>query len=201
MARQARAKTGHSAETILEVAREILALEGYPSLTIRNIAKRAGVSIGNVQYYFQTKDVLVQELLHSINAQSERAYEHMCATAPQTPAEKFNAFLDFALTNMLDPLHRGLFFQSWAMATSNEHIEQCKEQSVTFLLSALSDLILDLMPRLDDVERHTRASAILALLEGAQLGLIQKEDRFAHPPGMRALIKAEAHDIAMQPPE
>lgn len=45
-------------ETIIKVAREILADEGYDGLSIRNLAKRSGVSIGTIYNYFEDKKVL-----------------------------------------------------------------------------------------------------------------------------------------------
>lgn len=51
-------KINQPKETIIKVAREILQNEGYDGLSIRNLAKRSGVSIGTIYNYFEDKKVL-----------------------------------------------------------------------------------------------------------------------------------------------
>jgi AcrR family transcriptional regulator len=48
--------------SILEGAKNTLVDEGFSGLSFRTIAKRAGVTVGNVTYYFPTKDRLLVEL-------------------------------------------------------------------------------------------------------------------------------------------
>ena len=47
---------------ILEEAKNTLVEEGFSGLSFRTIAKRARITVGNVTYYFPTKDDLLVEL-------------------------------------------------------------------------------------------------------------------------------------------
>src|SRR6476660_10588345 len=47
---------------ILEEAKNTLVDEGFSKLSFRGVAKRAGITVGNVTYYFPTKDDLLVEL-------------------------------------------------------------------------------------------------------------------------------------------
>lgn len=61
--RAARGPTEKSARTrarILDAALELLLERGYEKATMRAIAERAGVSVGNAYYYFESKEELVQ---------------------------------------------------------------------------------------------------------------------------------------------
>jgi AcrR family transcriptional regulator len=191
-------KSEQSVETILQAAHELLAFEGYPSFTMRNIADRAGISVGNVQYYFRSKNILLQELLVYITEGYNREYRRVLSKTENTPDAKFGALVDFMLTDMTEPLRRGAFFQTWALAPNNEFIEKCMEESFIFYRTAIADLISELVPGLRKTEREKRASAILALIDGAQLSLIKKEGRYIYRAGMRALVKKEAVNIAME---
>ena len=51
-----------SRSRILATARDILAREGLDRFALREIAKRAGMRLGNLQYYFPTRD----DLLHAV---------------------------------------------------------------------------------------------------------------------------------------
>lgn len=46
-------------DQILDAARALVREEGRPQLSIRKVARKAGVSVGSVQYYFQNLDALL----------------------------------------------------------------------------------------------------------------------------------------------
>ena len=50
--------------TIIREARPILLEHGYEQLTIRNVARICDVAVGTVYRYFDSKDVLVSEIMH-----------------------------------------------------------------------------------------------------------------------------------------
>ena len=53
-------KSEHTRALILETALELFLEHGYDGTTMRAIAQRAGVSVGNAYYYFASKEHLVQ---------------------------------------------------------------------------------------------------------------------------------------------
>ncbi|PCN49106.1 TetR family transcriptional regulator [Curtobacterium sp. 'Ferrero'] len=62
---------------IREVALRSLREEGYDATTMRGIAEKAGLSVGNAYYHFPTKDHLVQELYVEVQQ------EHAALARPQ----------------------------------------------------------------------------------------------------------------------
>src|SRR5205807_9950039 len=57
-------------ELIVRAAAESLLESGYAGTSVRAIASRAGVAIGNLQYYFPTKSELLVEAWRYLTAQS-----------------------------------------------------------------------------------------------------------------------------------
>jgi AcrR family transcriptional regulator len=57
-------------DLIVKAAAESLLENGYAGTTVRTIAGRAGVAIGNLQYYFPTKSELLVEAWRYLTAQS-----------------------------------------------------------------------------------------------------------------------------------
>src|SRR5437868_14308081 len=57
-------------ELIVRAAAESLLESGYAGTSVRSIASRAGVAIGNLQYYFPTKSELLVEAWRYLTAQS-----------------------------------------------------------------------------------------------------------------------------------
>lgn len=88
-------------DRIVHAATEMFMERGYDKTTMRDIAKRAGVSIGNAYYYFGGKEDLVQGFYLSI------AREH--AGLAQQRMEGLTSFkdrLDAAFTAFLDTCER-----------------------------------------------------------------------------------------------
>ncbi len=61
---------------ILETALEMFRERGYDETTMRAIAEKAGVSLGNAYYYFHSKEYLIQAFYHRTHE------EHVAAVLP-----------------------------------------------------------------------------------------------------------------------
>lgn len=69
-------KGEQSRALILNSALDLLQEHGYEKTTMRAIAKRAGVSLGNAYHYFGSKELLIQAFYHRLHD------EHLNATRP-----------------------------------------------------------------------------------------------------------------------
>ena len=72
---------------ILNAALEIFHERGYEETTMRAIAKRAGVSLGNAYYYFGSKEHLIQAFYHRTHEQ------HLTAVAAEPKQRNLKARL------------------------------------------------------------------------------------------------------------
>ena len=77
-------------EAIATAARALFLERGYDATTMRAVAERAGVSLGNAYYYFESKDHLVQEFYARMQV------EH--AQAAQAALEARRGFADRLLS-------------------------------------------------------------------------------------------------------
>jgi AcrR family transcriptional regulator len=67
------AKGEQTKALILRTALEMLHERGYGQTTMRAIAQKAGVSLGNAYHYFGSKDLLIQEFYHHLQEDHLRA--------------------------------------------------------------------------------------------------------------------------------
>jgi AcrR family transcriptional regulator len=72
----ATSKGGQTKALILETALKMFRDRGYEATTMRAIAKKAGVSLGNAYYYFPSKELLIQAFYHRTHE------EHLAAAVP-----------------------------------------------------------------------------------------------------------------------
>ena len=101
-------------ELILNSALDLLGEHGYEKTTMRAIARRAGVSLGNAYHYFGSKELLIQAFYHRLHE------EHLAVGRPAL--EKESSFRARLLTVMklkistLEPYHEfaGVLFKTAA---------------------------------------------------------------------------------------
>jgi AcrR family transcriptional regulator len=63
-------------EAILEAARELIARDGFKSLSTNTVARRAGVSVGSLYQYFPNKTSILGALIERHVAEVEPAIDH-----------------------------------------------------------------------------------------------------------------------------
>jgi len=64
-------------EKIIKVTMEIIAAEGFQNVTVRKITSRAGVNLAAVNYYFGSKDAVINEALITVTLQLKNAFLHL----------------------------------------------------------------------------------------------------------------------------
>lgn len=101
-------------ELILKSALDLLGEHGYEKTTMRAIARRAGVSLGNAYHYFGSKEHMIQAFYHRLHE------EHLAATRPALEREStFKARLLAVMRlkiSTLEPYHEfaGVLFKTAA---------------------------------------------------------------------------------------
>jgi AcrR family transcriptional regulator len=99
---------------ILSTALEMLHERGYEATTMRAIAEKAGVSLGNAYHYFGSKDHLIQAFYHRIHE------DHLQASLPALQKESSLKARLLAVIRLkietLEPYHEfaGVLFQTAA---------------------------------------------------------------------------------------
>ena len=108
--------------SILEEAKNALVDEGFSGLSFRTIAKRAGITVGNVTYYFPTKDHLLVELAGYIFDRWDVKFRR---ELPKTLTEKMDIFL-YSIRYMIEENKRvkssTLLLEMWAMANRSTSV-------------------------------------------------------------------------------
>lgn len=63
MARAKALKSDISIEAVMEAALELFSSQGYGATSMRQIAEKADISVGNIYHHFKNKEVIFQQLL------------------------------------------------------------------------------------------------------------------------------------------
>lgn len=131
-----------SREKILQATWELIKEEGIESVTIRQIASRAGANIASVNYYFGSKDQLINEVVKQRMEAFREAFQALDDTA-SPPMARLRQFLHAyaaVLREHLD-LAKHFFLQEDLFASQFEYSEFLKRQGFEKLIATILEIV------------------------------------------------------------
>lgn len=93
--RARRAPTEDTKDAILQAAKRVLARDGFPALTARNIASEAGTNLALLNYHYGTKERLLVALFDALNAERLARQRAMYAVQPEPLSAKWRKATEF----------------------------------------------------------------------------------------------------------
>ena len=164
--RPAAGKGRDTRERIVAVARAILVDEGYDRFVLRQIAARAGIKPGNLQYYFASKKELLQAVLEPELARYHDTFAGVTRSRSGRNAALL-AVVDFLLREIKRKATCNIWYTVWALAPQDADIAALMDDWYQKYLKELKTLILAANPQLSG----RRAGHIAALLTAVMDGL------------------------------
>ncbi len=151
---------------IVECGVDILRTEGFTALTKRRIAKRLGISDGNVSYYFPTRESLWQGVIeYELKTHYEKHYGDQ-KESDDDPVSRFENFVRLWFQEYEDRELRIFFAQLLAFAEVSEFVAKQRDEIYQTFYNETESRISALNPGLSDSELQTRTSLVMAMLEG-----------------------------------
>ncbi|MFT5852125.1 MAG: AcrR family transcriptional regulator [Colwellia sp.] len=149
---------------ILEAAEQLLIDSGYHNFSMRKVASKAGVSVGNLQYYFPSKDKLLESLLDKVIQNYLDTFEKF--RGRYTPKEQFIEIMK-SVINDIRTKHTSVFFpELWSMANHDKHISNIMDRMYGKYRTLVANIIGDINPNLNECQAQRLSLFITASLEG-----------------------------------
>ena len=160
---------------ILEAVLNLLTRHGISGVSLRAVAREAGVALGLVNYYYEDKTSLIRAALRRIEEQDVSLVE---PDPGKPPADRLRA----ALRRVADPefltteyLSRRL--ELWALARAHEDFARINSEAQERYRAGLAALIGAAKPDLSPAECRKRALDIEILQNGLWLTALLGLDR------------------------
>ena len=152
--------------SILDAAREVLMEAGYGGITMRKVAARAGITIGNLNYYYRTKEDLLRDLLEYVINHYLEEFERRRQIAGHSPEKQLLAVLKFWIED-LNTLETTIFFpELWALGNHDPYIAELIDDLYAKARLPLNELIPQINPTLTRKEAEQMALYMCAAMEG-----------------------------------
>ena len=131
-----------SREKILQATWELIKEKGIESITIRDIASRAGTNIASINYYFGSKDQLINEVVKQRMEAFREAFVLLedTAIAPMTRLRRFLHAYAALLLEHPEPVKR-LFSQETLFSSQYEYSAFLKRQGFEQLITTVLEII------------------------------------------------------------
>lgn len=163
----ATAKGSSTRDRIAVAARKQLIQSGYEKFVMRELAEALGIKLGNLQYYFKTREALV---LHVIETEAARDVQTIEGHRQEWD-DASDAFR--AIVRDLVARWRGnsgvLLSILGTLALHNKPFKQLHRTVYTSFYKVLEGLLTEMKPDLPDDEIALRVRLITALIDGSSM--------------------------------
>ncbi len=164
---------------ILTAARDVLVEEGYPRLTMRNVAERADITVGNLSYYYANKEDLLHDLLEAVIQGYVEDFDRIAQNPARTPEERLEDMIRFVVGDLSTKETTGFFPALWALANHNEFAANEMSNVYEVERDAFSRVIAILRPDLGKKDRDLLSLFISASIEGHTMFIGYKREKAA----------------------
>ncbi len=195
--RAKKAKGRKKAEEILEAAAVILIEEGYVALSMRAVAARAGITIGNLQYYFPTKDELWKALLMREAIQFEQSQTEWLTHSTKGDREwPLLQAINYLLVDQKKPRSCSIYWELWALSSHDADADRVMRDIYALYVSKIQELIMLVNEKLSRQRAGRNALIIVSLIEGISLFRGGQRPPFPYAKGMEQDIRDVILSIA-----
>lgn len=178
-----------------------LAHDGYARLTMKNVAREAGVSQGILHYYFRDKRDILAAALETVAADLNRRVAVAQARGSRDPRARLAAVVRACLEVAVERREVWtVFIEFWGEMPHDRRLREINAAVYARARAALGALVQDgIRARMFRSVRPADAAAvILALVDGVSLQLTFEPDAMTAPRATRLVDAAVARYLAPQ---
>jgi AcrR family transcriptional regulator len=183
---------------ILDAATAVLVEDGYGQLSLRKIAARAGIRLGNLQYYYATKADVVRALLERWLVRARDAIDARMAAHGASPAARLDAALDGILADAEPAGSTRVFWELWALAAHDPDVATATDGFYADYAAAAGTLLRAVNPVLDAATARRRGALLASLFEGLSL-YRRRSAPHRLPPALVDEVRAAVRMLATAP--
>jgi AcrR family transcriptional regulator len=165
--------------SILTAARDVLVEEGYPRLTMRNVADRAGMTVGNLSYYYANKQDLLHDLLEAVIQGYVEDFDRIAGNMARSSAERLEDMIRFVIGDLATKETTGFFPALWALSTHDDFAAGEMVRVYEIERNAFARVIAEMRPDLSKRDRDLLALFISASIEGHTMFIGYKREKAA----------------------
>jgi AcrR family transcriptional regulator len=151
---------------ILASAEKVFVSQGYQSFSLRNVAVETGISLGNLTYYFKSKEDLLRSMIDGILADYESGLNAILKEFPDDPEARLKGYMQYLLADSRHPKRHQFFYHFWAISTHDRFVAGCRRRAYEAFRDQVEGLCRAVNPALSKKAVTQRTYLLMALIEG-----------------------------------
>ncbi len=176
-------------EHILRSALSLLVNHGSAALTLRRIAAESGMNVGNLNYYFRSKEELIRELLNAVISSYEESFDEIIHEPGASAEARLENLVMLVLEDITTKKTTRVFPELWAMANHDPFIHDRMSELYDRARVSLNELIAEINPELPSDQREILALFISGSMEGMTVFAGYQKPWAAQMPMLQTLAK------------
>ncbi|RJG53246.1 TetR family transcriptional regulator [Sphingobium terrigena] len=161
------ARGTETVDQILKAALAVLIDEGSDAFTLRRIAARCDMKVGNVSYHFPRKEMLIQVMLDELVDSYGAMMDQTVRKPGLTAEERLRRVIILCLDDIQTKRTTHLFTELWALANHSDFVADRVRAFYERVHGAIGEYVAELNPALTADEVHSVALFISASMEGS----------------------------------
>ncbi|GHF10879.1 hypothetical protein GCM10017044_00700 [Kordiimonas sediminis] len=151
---------------ILNAARDLIIDEGFHRLSMRRVAERSKMTVGNLSYYYSSKSDLLHDLVESVLQGYEDDWDRFLVDEHLSAEEKLASIITAIIEDLATVETTRFFPELWVMATHDPVVKECMIDVYSQVRLIIARLIQEVNPALDETSCYALALFIVSSIEG-----------------------------------
>jgi AcrR family transcriptional regulator len=160
------ARGTETVDAILKAAHDVLIDEGASAFTIRRIATKSGMKVGNVSYHFPRKEMLIKIMLDELLDSYDKLLESEVRRPGISAEDRLRLIIKLCLDDIAGKRTTRLFTELWALANHNAFVADRVRVFYQRVHDFIGEAVSEMNPALSPDEVSTLALYISASMEG-----------------------------------
>lgn len=183
-------------DLILKAALDVLIDEGAGAFSLRRIAARCDMTVGNLSYHFPRKEMLVQLMLEELLDGYDVLLDSTVRQPDLLPEDRLAKIITLCLDDIATKRTTHLFTELWALANHDVVIADRIESFYRKVHENIGDFVEELNPALSPEDVRLVALYISASMEGTTPFLGHGKPWQDKMPAIRAIAVKALVDVA-----
>ncbi|WP_133471434.1 TetR/AcrR family transcriptional regulator [Paraglaciecola marina] len=150
---------------IIDTTRMLIIEEGYTNFSFRKVAKKVGISVGNLQHYFATKNELFDAMLKSVIGEYLLTIESLKYTVG-CPEDYLYEVIQYVVKDLTTFETTRFFPELWSLSNHDENVDALVQHMYEEYRKIYAEIAQQINPKIDKETADSIALFISSTIEG-----------------------------------
>ena len=187
-------------EAIVSAAERLLINQGYASFSLPAVARELGISHGNLNYYFPTRQSLLETLIEHLLGKYHARFLLMRSPTNVAATASIGNLIDWLLDDAVSRQTNRLFRELWAMANHDRYVATALNRLQDVAVRQIVDVVGGSSGHANLAQLETASFLLAIIVDGATASFGTRRQSDPRVVSVRRMAKKTLTDLLEQEP-